>query len=107
MGGGPDFDWSKTSYQYHEDMGKSWLQTLKDEADSSQNEHTVIPDVDLSSVNDDQSFAFNIVIQTLIKSRKEKSSETDSIKFKISFKTPRSSALVPQTLSCLVCVEDS
>ena len=64
--GGPDFDWSKTSYQYPEDLGKSWLQTLKDEADLSQNEHLAIPDVDLSSMNDDQSFAFHIVIQTLI-----------------------------------------
>jgi hypothetical protein len=32
--GGPDFDWSKTSYEYPNDFGKEWLENLQSHIDT-------------------------------------------------------------------------
>ena len=65
--GGPDYDWTKTTYSYPDDLGKSWIEQLNETSDiPPQNEQLIIPDVQLSSLNDEQCFAFNIVMQTLL-----------------------------------------
>ena len=57
----------KTTYLYPDDLGKSWIEQLSETSNkSSQNEQHIIPDIELSSVNDEQCFAFIIVMQTLL-----------------------------------------
>jgi hypothetical protein len=62
--GGPDFDWSKTSYEYPNDFGKEWLENLQSHIDTD-DKNLNIPEVDISNMNSDQRFAFNIVLKTI------------------------------------------
>ena len=62
--GGPDFDWSKTSYEYPNDFGKEWLENLQCHIDTD-DKNLDIPEVDISNMNSDQRFAFNIVLKTI------------------------------------------
>ena len=63
--GGPDYDWTNTTYSYPDDLGKSWIEQQQEISDiQAENEELIIPDVELNSMNDDQGFAFNIVMQT-------------------------------------------
>jgi hypothetical protein len=50
--GGPDFDWSKTSYEYPNDLGKAWLEKKLD-----------IPEVDISNMNSDQRFPLTLFLK--------------------------------------------
>lgn len=61
---GPDFDWSKTSYEYPNDFGKEWLENLQSHIDTD-DKNLNIPEVDISNMNSDQRFAFNIVLKTI------------------------------------------
>ena len=63
--GGPDYDWSQTSYEYPEDLGANWIENQNKDSERD-SEELVLPDVDLSLMNEDQKFAFNIVMQTLL-----------------------------------------
>ena len=49
---GPDFDWSKTSYEYSNDLGKAWLEKKLD-----------IPEVDISNMNSDQRFPLTLFLK--------------------------------------------
>ena len=59
--GGPDYDWSFTSLAYPYDLGLSWIETLA-EASGCASEELNLPNVDISMMNEDQRFAFNIAI---------------------------------------------
>ena len=62
---GPDFDWSITSLAYRNDLGLSWIETLA-EASGCESEKLNLPNVDISLMNGEQRFAFNIAMQTLL-----------------------------------------
>ena len=63
--GGLDHDWSYTCYQYPAGLGLTWLGTLNEKPEEKD---TVlyIPQVDLCKLNEDQTFAFNTVVQILM-----------------------------------------
>ncbi|XP_053405155.1 uncharacterized protein LOC123560749 [Mercenaria mercenaria] len=63
--GGDSFYWSKTKCQYPDDLGNSWIQNLTDQLDD-ENESLKIPDVDLSTMNHEQNFAFNIIMNKIL-----------------------------------------
>ena len=63
--GGPDYDWGQTSMEYPEDLGVSFLEHLAEASEKSADEVLNIPDVDLASMNADQQFAFNIIMETV------------------------------------------
>jgi signal recognition particle subunit SEC65 len=63
--GGDNYDWAKTGFQYPADMGNSWLEKLN-ETSHLDDDGLHLPDVDISQMNDDQMFAFNIVMKTLL-----------------------------------------
>lgn len=65
--GGPDFDWSHTSNAYPDDFGVKWLENLDSDEDNNTLE---LPNVDLISMNQDQRFAFCLVMDTLLKYKK-------------------------------------
>ena len=62
--GGPEYDWSHTSKNYASNYGKGFIDNLPK---TRQYTHTVIPDIDLETMNNDQKFAFNIVCEILLK----------------------------------------
>ena len=62
--GGPEYNWSKASYKYPQGLGTSWIESLNESSELG-NQDLVFPEVDLTSMNEDQKFAFNIVMQTL------------------------------------------
>ena len=63
--GGLDHDWSYTCYQYTADLGLTWLDTLNEKPEEKDNV-LYIPQVDLCKLNEDQTFAYNNVVQTLM-----------------------------------------
>jgi hypothetical protein len=58
---GPEFDWNKRSFQYPPDLGSAWLNDLKETSSNMDDKNLSIPDVDISKMNSDQKFAFDIV----------------------------------------------
>jgi tRNA A37 threonylcarbamoyladenosine biosynthesis protein TsaE len=70
--GGPEYDWSKQSHDYPEDMGLTFVERLNDL--TKQNDNFIdIPDIQLDNMNEEQQFAFNIIMSTLLSSiKKEK-----------------------------------
>ena len=63
--GGADYDWSQTSYNYPDDLGTGWMDSLQNDCLASQ-QSLSLPEVDISLMNNEQSFAFNITMQTLL-----------------------------------------
>ena len=61
--GGPDHDWSETSHQYPNDLGKEWWVTIS--KPTNEDRHLKIPTVNLKCMNEDQSLAFRIIMKTL------------------------------------------
>ena len=61
--GGPDYDWSQTSIIYPSDYGIKWVETLDQEQNFPDNELD-LPEVSL--MNKEQRFAYNVVMLTLI-----------------------------------------
>ena len=64
--GGPDFDWSDQSHSYPTDLGMTWLMKLNDTSDTVDSD-VRIPDVDIASLNENQSIVFGMVMETLLK----------------------------------------
>ena len=63
--GGPDHDWSSTTLQYPDDLGLTWIEEISasiEEPDLP----LKLPDVTISSLNKEQKFAYNLVMNTLI-----------------------------------------
>ena len=58
---GTEFDWNKRSFQYPPDLGSAWLNDLKETSSNMDDKNLSIPDVDISKMNSDQKFAFDIV----------------------------------------------
>lgn len=63
--GGADYDWSSSQYQYPDNLGVNFLDNLKNTEEDLENELS-LPDVNISSLNVEQKFAFNLVMKTLI-----------------------------------------
>ena len=62
--GGPDYDWSLTTLPYPYGLGLNWLEEIS----SSMEENDLplkLPDVTISTLNKDQKFAYNLVMNTL------------------------------------------
>ena len=65
--GGPDQNWTLCSHQYPPDYGIQWLHEINEEFNHLEDSVTLnIPDVDLQSLNKDQKFVFNLVLERLI-----------------------------------------
>ena len=62
--GDQDYDWSQTSNIYSSDYGLKWLAYRTDQ---QENNTLDLPNDDLSSLNEDQRFAFTIIIDRLLK----------------------------------------
>ena len=60
--GGPDYDWTVSSYQYPNDFGAKWIENLKS---LSNNETLEIPNVDINKLNKDQKLVFDLVTKTI------------------------------------------
>ena len=58
MIGGADYDWSSSQYQYPDNLGVHFLDNLKNTEEDLENELS-LPDVNISSLNVEQKFAFN------------------------------------------------
>ena len=63
--GGPDYDWRKSSFFYDEDP-EQWFCNNIINNESISSHDLDIPDVELSSLNEDQRFAFNLVLDALL-----------------------------------------
>ena len=63
--GGPDFDWSLTSNTYPDNYGVLFF--TKSEWYKRRKQHLILPNIDVNSLNEDQRFAFSLVMETLIK----------------------------------------
>ncbi|CAC5413965.1 unnamed protein product [Mytilus coruscus] len=63
--GGPDYNWSVTKYKYPADLGVKFIENLKIEESNSVDKLSFNTDINISSLNEDQMFAFNLVIKTL------------------------------------------
>ncbi len=63
--GGPTYDWSSTVTNYPKGLGLKWLAELDTEAETD--DTLSLPDVSIEQLNTDQRFAFNIVMDTLIR----------------------------------------
>ncbi|CAC5388042.1 unnamed protein product [Mytilus coruscus] len=62
--GGPEYNWCQPTYNYPPDLGVSWLQNLQSYIDTNDKKLDV-PQVDVLKMNNDQKFAFNIVMKTI------------------------------------------
>ena len=71
--GGPHHDWSGTTHNYPPGLGIKFIGNL-DEIEQTTNDVLHLPEVDLSLLNKEQRFAFNLVMLTLIQSRENPSS---------------------------------
>ncbi|CAG2201823.1 unnamed protein product [Mytilus edulis] len=63
--GGPDYNWSVTNYNYPADLGVKFIENLKIEESISVDELSFNTDINISSLNEDQMFAFNLVMKAL------------------------------------------
>ncbi|KAK3104656.1 hypothetical protein FSP39_007268 [Pinctada imbricata] len=63
--GGPNYDWGSKSYNYPLDKIKSFSDTMLQSL-MERNSTLDIQNVDLEHMNDDQQFAFNIVMKTMV-----------------------------------------
>ena len=66
-------DWSGTTYNYPPGLGIKFIGNF-DEVEQTTNYVLHLPEVDLSLLNNEQRFAFNLVMLTLIQSREKPSS---------------------------------
>ena len=62
--GGPEYNWCQPTFIYPPDLGVSWLQNLQSYIDTN-DKKLDIPLVDVLKMNNDQKFAFNIVMKTI------------------------------------------
>ncbi|XP_033726129.1 uncharacterized protein LOC117315835 [Pecten maximus] len=65
--GGIEHDWSTKSAKYPPDLGIQFLEQIISDMNSDQ-EMLNLPDVDISSLNTEQEFAFNLVIKAILDS---------------------------------------
>ena len=80
--GGEDFDWSVPRHVYPKDYGKKWVEDL--ETISKQDSAELkIPDVDILSMNNDQRFAFDIVMKT-VQNHMEKNDQYKPLRMAVS-----------------------
>ena len=63
--GGPDYDWSSTSIQYPDSLGLKWLEETSPPSVLT-DLPLKLPDVSISTLNKDQKFAYNLVMNTLL-----------------------------------------
>ena len=70
-------DWSGTTYNYPPGLGIKFIGSF-DEVEQTTNYVLHLPEVDLSLLNNEQRFAFNLVMLTLIQSRENPSSAPSS-----------------------------
>ncbi|KAK3093512.1 hypothetical protein FSP39_016633 [Pinctada imbricata] len=73
--GGPNYDWSKGSFEYPDDKVKSFSNIMVQELEEKRS-ILQLPDVDIEKMNEDQKFAFNIVMNKMT----EFSNEGDKVK---------------------------
>lgn len=71
--GGPNHDWSNTTYNYPPDHGLKFIENLH-ELPAAPDDVLDLPNVDLTLMNKEQRFAFNLVMLTLIQHRDNLSS---------------------------------
>ena len=62
--GGPEYDWGLTSHHYPSDLGINWLNNL-DSYINTDDTDLDIPNVDITKMNRDQKFAFQIALKTI------------------------------------------
>ena len=62
--GGPEYDWGLTSHHYPSDLGINWLNNL-DSYFNTDDTDLDIPNVDITKMNRDQKFAFQIALKTI------------------------------------------
>ena len=62
--GGPDFDWSIKNHPYPPDLGVKFLGSLSAESELDDSD-LQLPEVELNSLNSEQKFAFNCIMDTL------------------------------------------
>lgn len=62
--GGPEYDWGLTSHHYPSDLGINWLNNL-DSYINTDDTDLDIPNVDITKMNRDQQFAFQIALKTI------------------------------------------
>ncbi len=79
--GGPAYNWEHSKELYPVGLGLHWLEEL---SDAPQHDNVLhIPDVSVASLNTDQKFAFNLVMNALIK-HKEKPGSTEPLRLIVS-----------------------
>jgi hypothetical protein len=59
--GGPEYDWGLTSHHYPSDLVINWLNDL-DSYINTDDTDLDIPNVDITKMNRDQKFAFQIIV---------------------------------------------
>ena len=64
--GGPEYDWSKSTYSYNKDLGVSFLENVNTTLKNVDDHSLKLPNVDITNLNEEQKRAFDIVMDTLI-----------------------------------------
>ena len=64
--GGDDFNWGETSNTYPSDLGTHFIENMQTNPTVPNNE-LIIPDINVESMNSDQRFAFNLIMNALLK----------------------------------------
>ena len=59
-------DWAQMTYDYPSDLGVHLLQHINEANTNANTEDLILPDVNTHTLNDDQKFAFHIVMNTLL-----------------------------------------
>ncbi|MEW8548276.1 MAG: hypothetical protein AB2693_32630, partial [Candidatus Thiodiazotropha sp.] len=95
--GGPEYDWSQTSYEYPSDYGIKWVETLEQEQNVPDDELD-LPEVSLTLMNEEQRFAFNLVMLTLIQ-HKQNPCSAENLRLVVSGKAASGKSFL---IKCLV-----
>ena len=62
--GGPDYDWTSSDFSFSSQRANSLIDTIKENV-QERDKNLQIPNVDINSLNTDQKFAYNMVMNSL------------------------------------------